>query len=366
MRVGILGAGQLGRMLALAGYPLGLRFRFLDEGFAPAGDVAELVQGSFTDERTLAAFADGLDAVTYEFENVPVEAARYLESRLSVFPPSAALACAQDRLNEKSLFARLGIPTPEFYNITSLQDLSISAAAAGIPCILKTRRGGYDGKGQFTLRSPEDVEPAWRALGAGEVPLILESFVRFDRELSVLAVRSAAGQCAFYPLVQNEHGAGILRLSIAPAPELSRSLQDQAERHAAAVMNELGYVGILAIEFFEIGGRLLANEMAPRVHNSGHWSIEGAVTSQFENHLRAGLGLPLGATVNLGCSAMINLIGSAPAASDILTIPDAHYHWYGKSPRPGRKLGHITVCAADHAALSARVSAIRATLGPGA
>jgi 5-(carboxyamino)imidazole ribonucleotide synthase len=377
MRVGILGGGQLGRMLALAGYPLGLRFRFLDRPGSPAGDVGELVEGDLSDEAALARFAEGLDAATYEFENVPVKSVRILEARLPTFPPSAALAAAQDRLNEKSLFTRLGIPTPGYFNVLSRADLSMAAAALGLPAILKTRRGGYDGKGQFLIRVPEDAEAAWAALGTGAAggaggsdgtdegrTLILEQFIHFARELSVLAVRSRRGEVAFYPLVQNLHAGGILRRSTAPAPGLSDDLQAQAERHAAAVMEELGYIGVLAIEFFEVadpGGSpvLLANEMAPRVHNSGHWTIEGAATSQFENHLRAILGLPLGATTPLGASAMLNLIGSAPPLSAMLAVPGAHVHLYGKTPRPGRKIGHITLCAADHERLMQRVAELR-------
>ncbi len=363
MKVGVLGGGQLGRMLALAGYPLGLSFRFLDNDAAPAGQVAELITGEFESEADLDRLAAGCAAVTYEFENVPVAAAQYLEGRLPVFPPSRALAVAQDRLNEKSLFARLGIATPDFFNVTSREELTLAVAAAGLPSVLKTRRMGYDGKGQAVLRSPDDVAAAWEALGAGDSPLILESFVRFDRELSILSARSLTGDIAFYPLVQNEHAGGILRVSIAPAPALSPGLQEQAETIARAVLEELGYVGLLAIELFQVGDRLLANEMAPRVHNSGHWTIEGAATSQFENHLRAVLGLPLGSTRAVGCSAMLNLIGSAPPLPELLAIPDCHIHLYGKSPRRGRKLGHITLCNADTEELRSGFEALRRVVG---
>jgi 5-(carboxyamino)imidazole ribonucleotide synthase len=361
MKVGILGAGQLGRMLALAGYPLGLTFRFLDNDDAPAAQVAELITGEFENPAALDALAAGCAAVTFEFENVPVSAVRYLEQRLPVFPSSQALAVAQDRLNEKSLFTELGIPTPEYFNITSREDLALAVAAVGLPAVLKTRRMGYDGKGQVVLRTPDDLDLAWSTLGG--VPLILEAFVRFERELSILVVRSSAGEEAFYPLVQNQHAGGILRVSIAPAPLLTPQLQDRAESIARRIVEKLGYVGVLAIELFQVGDRLLANEMAPRVHNSGHWTIEGAVTSQFENHLRAVLGLPLGSTRALGCSAMLNLIGDVPPLAEVLRLADCHLHLYGKSARPGRKLGHITLCDQDHARLEHRLAELRARVG---
>jgi 5-(carboxyamino)imidazole ribonucleotide synthase len=362
-RVGILGGGQLGRMLALAGYPLGLTFRFLDNDAAPAGYVGQLITGEFEDEGALDALAAGCEVVTYEFENVPVAAARYLERKLPVCPPSEALAVAQDRLNEKTLFTSLGIPTPEYFNIATREDLTMAVAAAGLPAVLKTRRMGYDGKGQAVLRSPDDLDAAWSSLGSGEAPLILESFVRFDRELSIIVARSRTGELASYPLAQNEHAGGILRVSIAPAPLLPPSLQAQAEHLARAVVEALDYVGVLAIELFQCGDRLLANEMAPRVHNSGHWSIEGAATSQFENHLRAILGLPLGSTSPLGHSAMLNLIGDAPPLAEMLAIPGCHAHLYGKSPRPGRKVGHITLCDADPRRLLDRLADLRARVG---
>jgi 5-(carboxyamino)imidazole ribonucleotide synthase len=363
VKVGILGGGQLGRMLALAGYPLGLTFRCLDNDDAPAGQVAELITGEFDSESDLDRLAAGCDVITYEFENVPVAAARYLERSLPVFPPSNALAVAQDRLNEKTLFTKLGIGTPEYFNVTTRDELTLAVAALGLPAVLKTRRMGYDGKGQAVLRRADDVENAWHSLGAGELPLILESFVRFDRELSILVARSTTGEIATYPLVQNEHAGGILRVSIAPAPNLTPELQAQAESIARRIVEELRYVGLLAIELFQVGGRLLANEMAPRVHNSGHWTIEGALTSQFENHLRAILGLPLGSTRPLGASAMLNLIGTSPPLPEVLALPDCHVHLYGKSPRPGRKLGHITLCDQSHDALAPRLAALRERIG---
>lgn len=344
MRIGVLGGGQLGRMLALAGYPLGLEFRFLDPAAeAPAGQLAELVVGDYQDQACLAQFAQGLELLTYEFENVPVSAIEWLAGHGPVYPPPRALEVAQDRVTEKIFLQKMHIPTPSFYPVLTKNDLLDGIERIGLPCVLKTRRLGYDGKGQFVLRSASDAALAWSGLGGQ--PLILEAFVAFEREVSVLAVRSRVGQMAFYPLVENHHAAGILRKSLAPAQSLIPKLQSQAEGYAAVVMEQLNYVGVLAIEFFLVEGELLANEMAPRVHNSGHWTIEGAETSQFENHLRAVLGLPLGSTAPRGYAAMLNLIGTQPDVAKVLRVPGSHLHWYGKEVRPGRKVGHITLRA---------------------
>jgi 5-(carboxyamino)imidazole ribonucleotide synthase len=344
MTIGILGGGQLGYMLALAGYPLGLHFRFLDPSpEAPVGRIAHRVTADFIDEPALEKFAHGLEVVTYEFENVPVRAARFLAERAPVYPPPAALEEAQDRLREKTLFRRLGIPTTEFATVSDVGDFDRAVKEVRLPAILKTCRMGYDGKGQTLLRTKEDVEDARRELP--QVPLILEKFAPFQRELSILGVRSVSGEIAFYPLVENHHRGGILRLSLAPAPNLSVTLQRIAEDAARQVLETLGYAGVLCIEFFEVDGNLLANEMAPRVHNSGHWTIEGSVTSQFENHLRAILGWPLGLTEAVGHSAMINLIEELPENEALLGVPNVHLHLYGKAARPGRKLGHVTVRA---------------------
>ena len=315
MIVGVIGGGQLGRMLALAGIPLGLSFRFLDPSpDAPAAEVGELILGDYDDPELLDRLADGAAAVTYEFENVPVAAAE----RVGAIPAAAALQASQDRLVEKLLFRELGIPTPR-----------IDDEVETLPAILKTRRLGYDGKGQRLVET-------WEGPGPSHV---LEERVPFDRELSLLAVRAADGATRFYPLVENVHEGGILRVSRAPA---ANAPQAEAEEYGARLLDELGYVGVLALELFDVGGRLLANEFAPRVHNTGHWTIEGAATSQFENHLRAILGLPLGPTESRP-SVLVNLIGSLPRSQDVLGIPGAHLHLYGKEPRPGRKLGHITL-----------------------
>lgn len=361
MIVGVLGGGQLGRMLALAGYPLGLRFRLLDPSAeSPAGHLAELHVGAYDDPDALVRFADGLDVATYEFENVPDEATRILESRLPVFPPSAALATAQDRLAEKRLFERLQIPLAAYAAVDSQADLEQAIIRIGLPAILKTRRLGYDGKGQVVISDPEDVATAFDSVGG--VPCVLEQRIALRRELSVLAVRGRDGATACYPLVQNAHREGILRVSLAPAADLGE-LQAKADAYARRLLDALEYVGLLALELFvdDGDGSLLANEIAPRVHNSGHWTIEGAETSQFENHLRAILGLPLGSTAARGHSAMVNLIGTVPATTEIVAIPGAHLHLYGKAPRPGRKLGHVTVTADSASvrdALLARVLAV--------
>lgn len=349
--VGILGAGQLGRMLALAGYPLGLLPRFLDPSVdACAGQLAEHITGSYDDPDVLERFAEGLDVVTYEFENVPVEAVRLLSGRVPVYPPPGALEVAQDRLAEKRFFRDQGIPTPPFVPVSTREELGKALRTLGTPAVLKTRRFGYDGKGQSVIKSDEEAEAAWMSLGGR--PLILEGFVPFDRELSILAVRGLDGGLASYPLVENHHSEGILRLSIAPAPQVSKEMQAGAEAYARRVMEALYYVGVLAVELFQVGGELLANEMAPRVHNSGHWTIEGAETSQFENHLRAILGLPLGSTAPRGFSAMLNIIGDMPDTAEVLRLPGTHLHLYGKAPRPGRKIGHITLRTDDPDALA--------------
>src|SRR5215211_1500052 len=300
--VGILGAGQLGRMLALAGYPLGYRFRFLDPASgSPASLLADHLAFDYTDKFALDQFASGLDVITYEFENVPVEATRYLEQSLAVYPPSIALEKAQDRFIEKSFFCEVGISIPKF--TTDFTNIKIEI---GFPAVLKTRRMGYDGKGQAVIRSETDLNNELKNRNTDE--LILEEFISFDRELSIIGVRNQAGAMRFYPLVENHHRDGILRMSLV-RESIASELQSQAEEYCATAMFALRYVGVLVIEFFEQDGRLLANEMAPRVHNSGHWTIEGAVTSQFENHLRAVSDAPLGRTDPLGACAMVNLVG---------------------------------------------------------
>ncbi|HEX5650880.1 MAG TPA: 5-(carboxyamino)imidazole ribonucleotide synthase [Steroidobacteraceae bacterium] len=344
MRIGVIGAGQLGRMLALAGYPLALQFRFLDSSAdSPGGQVAPIVTGAFDDPQSLERLAAEVDLVTYEFENVPVSALQQVSQTHAVHPPVDALRVSQDRLLEKQLFEKLRIPTPPFRAVESLDELRAAVRELGYPSVLKTRRLGYDGKGQRYIRKPTDVEAAWSALG--NAPLILEGYVDFEREVSVVGARSTTGEVRAYPIVANTHRDGILRVTL--APHRHPTLQKAAEMHLKRVMKHFDYAGVLTIEFFVQRGRLIANEMAPRVHNSGHWTIEGAITSQFENHLRAILGLPLGETAPVGHAAMINFIGQLPPRDDLLGVPGLHWHDYGKAPRPGRKIGHCTVVAAS-------------------
>jgi 5-(carboxyamino)imidazole ribonucleotide synthase len=348
-------------MLARAGDPLGIRCRFLDPSpEAPAGRAGELLVGAYDDRAALDRFASDVALVTYEFENVPVGAARYLAERVPILPPPAALEVSQDRLKEKRLLEMVDIPVASWRPVASPAELEEALAELGCPAILKTRRLGYDGKGQHVIEGQPDVERAWARLGGA--PLVLEAFVRFDRELSILAVRGRDGATVSYPIVENLHAGGILRRSLAPAPRVSPALQALAEAHARRVLDSLGYVGVLAIELFQVGDRLLANEIAPRVHNSGHWTIEGAETSQFENHLRAVAGLPLGPTTARGASAMLNLIGALPDTPAILAVPGAHLHLYGKAPRPGRKLGHVTLRADDAVALDRLRSRVEALI----
>jgi len=346
MRVGILGGGQLARMMALAGAPLGLQFRILDVSpDACAAQFAPQITADYTDRAALEKFAAEVDVATFDFENVPAESAQFLAQRLPVFPNPTALAVAQDRLHEKTLFRELGLGTPEFAAVDSLDDLRAATARIGFPCVLKTRRLGYDGKGQYRLYGDADIEPAYAELGRS--PLILEAFVHFKREVSVVAVRSRTGEFRAWPLTQNWHASGILSASLAPAPDADR-IGAAAFAAAARLANHLDYVGVFALELFDIGDdRFLVNEMAPRVHNSGHWTQEGAITSQFANHLRAVVGLPLGSTDLLAPTAMLNFVGDLPAREPVLEYKRGYFHDYGKSARAGRKVGHANIVAAD-------------------
>jgi 5-(carboxyamino)imidazole ribonucleotide synthase len=361
--VTVLGGGQLGRMLGLAGVPLGVTFRFLDPSTeAGAGTVGALVVGELGDPVAVARAAAGADVVTYEWEGVPAAVLTpIIDDGTAVWPPPAALDVSQDRLREKQRFAALGINTAGFARVDDRAGLDGAIATIGLPAVLKTRRGGYDGKGQMVLRDTGDAKAAWDALGTSG-PLILEAFVPFDRELSILAVRNVDGDTLTWPLVENHHVDGILRVSRAPAPELTGAIEATAQAYAVAVLDDLDYVGVLTLELFQVDGRLLANEMAPRVHNSGHWTIEGAVTSQFENHVRAVLGWPLGSTEPLGVSAMVNCIGALPDPVDVLAIRGAHLHRYDKTPRAGRKLGHVTIVADERATLESRLNSLRKVL----
>lgn len=358
MKIGVIGGGQLGRMLALAGTPLGQQFAFLDPATdACAAALGEHLCAEYDDREQLKKLADNADVVTFEFESVPAETVAYLAQYVPVYPNAESLRIARDRWFEKSMFKELGIPTPEFADVQSQLQLDAAVQQIGLPAVLKTRTLGYDGKGQKVLRQPEDVQDAFAELGS--VPCILEGFVPFTGEVSLIAVRGRDGDTQFYPLVHNTHDQGILRLSIASN---DHPLQSLAENLAGRVLDRLNYVGVLAFEFFEVDGGLKANEIAPRVHNSGHWTIEGAECGQFENHLRAIAGLPLGSTAKVGQSAMLNFIGEVPAISKLTAIADCHPHHYGKAFKPGRKVGHATLRCSDPATLQARIADVRALI----
>ena len=354
MKIGVIGGGQLGRMLALAGTPLGMTFAFLDPApDACAAALGEHLRADYGDQDHLRQLADEVDLVTFEFESVPAETVAFLSQFVPVFPSAEALRIARDRWFEKSMLKELGIPTPEFADVLSQDDLNAAVASIGLPAVLKTRTLGYDGKGQKVLRKADDVTDAFAELGS--VPCILEGFVPFTGEVSLIAVRGRDGQTCFYPLVHNTHEAGILRLSVASS---NHPLQALAEDYASRVLSKLNYVGVLAFEFFEIDGGLKANEIAPRVHNSGHWTIEGAECSQFENHLRAVTGLPLGSTAKLGESAMLNFIGEVPPVEKVIAVQDCHLHHYGKAFKAGRKVGHATLRCPARATLDRQITAV--------
>lgn len=353
MRIGIIGGGQLGQMLGFAARELGHECRFLDPADdPPAGKAGPIVQAAFDDVAALARLAMDSDVLTFEFENVPVTALQEVAGRVPVYPPLDALRQAQDRLAEKTLFESLGIGVPAYRRVDSAEDLDGAADAIGLPLVLKTRRMGYDGKGQFVVASRDDLATAWQALG-GE-PLIAEQWIDFDYEVSAIGARGTGGDIATYCLTRNEHADGILRVSTAPVenPQLTAIGVDYISR----LLEDLDYVGVLALEMFVLGDTLLANEFAPRVHNSGHWTIEGARTSQFSNHIRAITGQLPGPTEVLGYAGMLNLIGEIPHTARWQGI--GQLHDYGKAPRPGRKLGHITVVAPTAAERDAMLAAI--------
>ena len=327
-------------MLALAGYPLGVHSLFLDRAAdTPGGQIAPIIVGDLEDPQKLNELGKRSDVVTFDWENISGSALAPLSMITDVRPARAALEVSQDRMSEKALFSKLKIPVTPHAPVDSEAQLASAVRKLGTPGILKTRRLGYDGKGQFVVRDANNLDAAWQALGGAG--LIYEKFQRFSREVSIIAARSAAGKIVFYPLSCNTHGNGVLRFGIAPfaSPRLERAAQSYIKR----VLNALSYVGVLAIEFFVVAGRLMANEMAPRVHNSGHWTIEGCTTSQFQNHVRAICDLPLGSTRALGHTAMINFLGTMPDRGALLAIDGLSYHDYGKQARPGRKVGHCTI-----------------------
>jgi 5-(carboxyamino)imidazole ribonucleotide synthase len=355
-QVAVLGGGQLGRMLGQAAIPLGVTTRFLDPSpDASAGAVGTLVVAALDDVDAVRRLARGATVVTYEWEGVPADSLRAVEG-CPTRPDARALEVAQDRLVEKETFTRLGIAVAPYAPMDEVDDAPAALDVTGVPAIVKTRRGGYDGKGQVLVHDEDAARAAWLTLGG--VPSIVEQVVPFRRELSIVAARGLDGSTACYPLVENRHERGILRTTRAPARASPTSLHDDGQAIALRILDHLDYVGVLTVELFERDGELVANELAPRVHNSGHWTIEGADTSQFEQHLRAVLGWPLGSTQVHGRAAMVNCIGTRPDPVEVLRIPGAHLHDYAKAPRAGRKIGHVTVVAPDDVTLEERLARI--------
>ncbi|MCP5160161.1 MAG: 5-(carboxyamino)imidazole ribonucleotide synthase [Hahellaceae bacterium] len=360
MKIGVLGAGQLGRMLALAGLPLEMQFSFYDTSGAPSVGIGNVFIDQGGTGKDLDSFLADVDIVTSEFEHIPLDLARKIESRKMLLPSSESTRVCQNRGEEKRLFTKLGIPTPKYHLVDSLAAFESAVEQLGCPVVAKTVTDGYDGKGQAVIRDPADVASAWNRIG--NTQLIVEKFVNFSRELSIIAVRSKSGQLAFYPLTENTHHEGILRYSVAPAPRISPELDKQAQCYIGELLEALNHVGILTLELFETEQGLLANEMAPRVHNSGHWSIEGANCSQFENHLRAIADLPLGDCQAQQPTCMINIISEKGDIQGLLRLPYAHIHLYGKDERKGRKLGHVTVQADSYKELTWRIRNVAAHL----
>ncbi len=360
MKIGILGNGQLARMLVLAGKPLGLDFAFY--GSSPNGCANALGDGVYCepgDTECIRGFADSVDVVTFENENIPRSVLDSIPAN-RIFPPAMSILTAQDRLTEKQCLEKLGIAVPRYFAIESERDLLAALDENQSPLIVKTRRQGYDGRGQARIHTAKDAHTAWRELGNND--LIAEEMVEFQREISMIAVRNQGGEMRFYPVTENCHEHGILITSIVRRDD---PLQGKAEDYTCRLMEELDYVGVLGFELFDCNGGLLANEFAPRVHNTGHWSIDGAGCSQFENHLRAVCGLPLGDTSMLIPSTMCNIIGDYPDLTDVLKLPGVHYHHYQKQPRPERKTGHITVCAHDGGVMRDSVRRVMGILGRG-
>lgn len=349
MRIGILGGGQLARMLALAGHPLGLSFVFIDPALdACAQSLGEHRVSDWAGDHLIEDLA-GCDRVTFDFENVPAETLAQLDHHFTVAPSAQALSISQDRLDEKALFQAHGMAVAPHAAVGDRPALLAALAELGCPAILKTRRMGYDGKGQYRLDTPEDCEPAWQAMAEAPGGLILEKRVPFVAECALTGVRSRDGEVRFYPLTWTHHEAGILRFALAGAHWLE-AWQHRAEAQIRPILDALGYVGAMTVELFVTDDGLVVNEMAPRVHNSAHWTIDGAVCSQFENHLRAIADLPLGSTMATGASLMINFIGHLPS-TDAMAMPGLHWHDYAKAARVGRKVGHATWVVNDESAL---------------
>lgn len=364
--VGIIGGGQLALMLAQSVQGMGVKCTVLDpDPDCCAKAACEHIVADYHNERALKQLAERCDVVTYEFENVPAQAAELIASLTPLHPNPEALHFAQDRHEERKMFKELGIAIPDYEPVDDADDLAAALCELGTPAILKARRLGYDGKGQVLVGDDLHAEEALAAIGG--VPAILDRFVEFTRELSVIATRAGGGEIVYYPLSENVHRGGILRRSKAPARDVPQALEETAREAIRKVLERFEYVGTLAVEFFVVGqgddATLLANEIAPRVHNTGHWTIEGAQTSQFQNHMRAVMGMELGPTDATGCSAMVNIIGDEPRPGSLDSMPEAHVHMYGKAPRPGRKLGHVTLNAPTEQELDAQLERFTRMIG---
>lgn len=358
MKIGVLGAGQLGRMLAISGYPLNHQFGFSgnanDEPSALLGHMFALEDNADNIE-SLVAFAD---VITYESENTDVEIVKEINKNVNVYPGEKSLFTTQHRGREKALFDQLNIPCAPYQMVNSEADLKAAVEQIGLPAILKIATEGYDGKGQFLMRDESQITEAWQSMNG--VESILEGFVNFKRELSLIAVRGIDNDHRYYPLVENTHHDGILRLTIAPAQDIDPAVQTTAEHYMQTLLDEMDHVGVLTIELFETEDGLVVNEMAPRVHNSGHWSIEGANTSQFENHVRAITGMPLGDTTPThNFSAMVNIISKIGPTDVVLNMPNTHLHLYDKAERADRKLGHINITASSKKELNHSIQQLK-------
>lgn len=365
-RVGIIGGGQLALMLAQSVQRLGVRCTVLDPNeTCCASAVCEQIVGEYDDPDALKQLAECSEVVTYEFENVPAAAGEVIAPLKPIHPNPDALGYAQDRHVERTMFCDLDIAIPSYRAVDDVDSLHAALEELGTPAILKARTLGYDGKGQALINDASTAADAFESIGS--VPAILDQFVEFERELSIVATRSLGGDIAYYPISANVHRGGILRVSKAPARDVSEHLIEQAQHAARQILNRFEYVGTIAVEFFQIGtgadATLVANEIAPRVHNTGHWTIEGAQTSQFENHMRAVMGMGLGSSDPIGHSAMVNIIGDEPRKGALESMPEAHVHMYGKAPRPGRKIGHVTLNAPSEGELDALLERFTRVIG---